>query len=112
MMAKVLLAIPAAFKLAELVAIEEGPISIFSRFRRFVGQLAATDKAKNPEVRTVRTEIADLVNCPFCVGVWASFLLTVLIFIPSTPGDIFLVAMAIAGGQSFLQQQVTRSSDE
>lgn len=109
---RLLLSVLAAFKIAELVVIEEGPFSMFSRFRRFVGQLAAKSSSNRPGVRTVSTELADWVNCPFCVGVWASFLLTVLILIPSVPGDILIIAMGLAGGQSFLQQQSIRKANE
>ena len=93
-------AILATFKLGEIVVIETGPYGIFERFRATVGKSASK---VTPGKRTFVTEFAALIHCPYCVGVWTSLLLVLLIAFRSIPGDVFILFMAIAGGQSLLQ---------
>jgi membrane-associated protease RseP (regulator of RpoE activity) len=104
--ARAILSILAAFKFAELITIEIGPFAIFDRFRSQAGRWASGSRAKHSNIsgfRSASTEFADLVNCPFCVGIWISFVLALLNLFPTFVGDAAIVFLAIAGGQSFLQ---------
>ena len=92
---RIVLAIFISYRVAELIAIDDGPFKIFSRFRRFMGMKSTESSLFH--------EIAILINCPFCIGVWLSALFSILIFFPSNVGDIVLIIGAIAGGQTFLE---------
>lgn len=93
---RIILAILAVYRLSELVALDTGPYDIFDKFRRMLGRKASSGSS------TWKT-LADLVNCPFCCGIWFSIFFTVLILFPTLPGDIFILFLAIAGGQTFLE---------
>jgi len=47
--------------------------------------------------------LAEGITCPFCVGMWLSLPLFALLVWPTYYGDLFLLLMAISGGQAFLQ---------
>ena len=47
--------------------------------------------------------LAEGITCPFCVGIWLSLPLFALLVWPTYYGDLFLLLMAISGGQTFLQ---------
>jgi hypothetical protein len=89
-----------SYRIAELISIDTGPFRIFKRFREFVGRVSSRNMALR--------ELAELVSCPFCIGVWISAVLSLLFFFPSIAGDIFLVVLAIAGGQAFLESMGRR----
>jgi len=104
------LAILAVFRVTELMVYDDGPFGVFLRFRHFLADLSTSSRARNSGIRTVSTELADWVHCPFCVGVWISVVFAVLILIPSIPGDVIILILGLAGGQSFLQQKVSRDA--
>lgn len=95
---RLLLSMFACFRIAQLIALDDGPFNIFSRFRAYLGV-----KASKSEGYTVVKSMADLVNCPYCLGVWASILMTFLVLRPTTPGDLFMLLLSISGAQAFLQ---------
>lgn len=47
--------------------------------------------------------LAEGITCPFCVGIWLSLPLFALLVWSTYYGDLFLLLMAISGGQAFLQ---------
>ena len=88
----------AVFRLARMITLEDGPFGIFKELRGSLGKRAA-DKEREDLVWWM----AELFNCPHCVGVWVTFLVSLLVILPTAVGDIFLTIFAIAGAQSFLQ---------
>lgn len=89
----------AVYRLAELLVLDDGPFEIFDRIRKFFGQQSAIITGPS-----VIKEIALLLSCPFCVAIWLSFIGVFFVFLPSLPGDVFLVIFALAGVQAFLEQ--------
>lgn len=90
-----ILAALAVFRLAELVALDDGPGRVFARLRAWAGC--------HP-VDAVRETLGALVQCPYCVGVWAAAVCAVLVLWPSRVGDIALAALGLAGAQAFLEE--------
>lgn len=90
------LAVFATFRLARLVTRD----TIMEPFRLTVGRWASGSNA-----RSFRWMIAELVNCPYCTGVWVSLVLAYFVAYPNQVADAFLVVLAIAGGQMFLQDR-------
>jgi hypothetical protein len=67
---------------------------MFKKLRAEVGKLAA--------IHSSARGLAKFINCPFCVGVWMSAIVSLLWFFPTVYGDGFLIILGIAGGQAFL----------
>lgn len=93
---KLLLEVLAVYRLAQLVSVDDGPFDVFKRLRAACGQIAYRYK----KMKT----LADLVNCPYCTGVW--FALALALLFQARPW--WLHALAIAGGQAFLQSVSAR----
>ena len=79
----------AVYRLARLITQDEGPFSVFKRLREWA--------AVNSE------GLADLVSCPFCLGVWFAAIVAALVMMPTLAGDAALVWLGLAGVQSLLQ---------
>jgi hypothetical protein len=92
--ARLLLAALAVFRLAQLVALDDGPFRVFARFRAWAGT--------HPN-RVVRENLGALVRCPFCLGVWFAAMGAALVLWPSRIGDAFLLVLGLAGAQAFLE---------
>jgi len=84
---RLVLAALAVYRLAQLIAIDDGPGQVFRRLRG----------------RFVTGGMADLVHCPYCLGVWFAALLAPLVLWPCGVGDVLLIALGVAGAQSWLQ---------
>jgi hypothetical protein len=82
----------AAFRLAHMVALEDGPFDIFAQFRGRIDPLQTTWLGRG-------------VNCPLCVGFWASLFVFVVWFIPIV-GQLLIVWWAIAGAQTVIQKVI------
>jgi len=111
---RLILAVFALYRLARLVALDDGPFFMFKRIRYW-----AKDKAWNEALSikgmthsdyTVNDRhfgkwhnLAEGITCPFCVGIWLSLPLFAMLVWPTYYGDLFLLLMAISGGQAFLQ---------
>jgi len=78
---------------------ERGPFAILERVRAWFGRKAATAHQTG-----LWYEIALLVTCPLCIGVWVSLILALLVFDVS-----FMAVLAwfcVAGIQHFLTRVV------
>lgn len=95
---RIVLAVFVDYRLSELISLDYGPDHIFERFKLWTGRQAASHGNEG-----IWSSIAELVACPFCLGVWFAIPLMFLIVFPSVPGDIFLVFLAITGGQTYLE---------
>lgn len=85
----------ACYRLVNLIVRDEGPFSVFHRFRILTG-VYDYDKQGRPQ-----SAIGRLVSCPYCLGVWVAIPLAVI-------GNglewyTLVYWLAIAGLQSFLQ---------
>lgn len=90
------LAIFANYRLAELVAID----TIFEPLRLSIGK--RVDPMKHDSVWYA----AELVNCPYCLGIWFAFIFALLI----AHGILYVILtwLAIAGAQAFLESVGSR----
>ena len=91
------LALLAVYRLAQLVALDDGPGAVFHRLRSFFGERAA-----GAEMGSFRWSLAELVNCPYCLGVWFSAMIAFALY-PANPVDYVLYVLALAGAQALLQ---------
>lgn len=97
-----ILAILATYRLAQLIAFDDGPFDLIARFREFLGRNAY----RGLWVKT----LADMINCPFCLGIWISLFITLSIRQYSSFLEFFLQWIGIAGGQAFLQELTLHKS--
>lgn len=89
----------AAFRLSELVVIDDGPFNVFFYLRGWANRQPLTP---------LRSFLADLLSCVHCAGIWISFILTFTL--PYTNGIEFIIYfLAIAGLQSILAGKLGRS---
>lgn len=81
----------ACYRMARLVSMD----TITEPVRRWVGRQASSQNKG-------WMFLAELLLCPYCVGLWVGFLLSTLI--ASSFTEWLLLSLAIAGGQSFLEE--------
>jgi hypothetical protein len=84
---RLILAALATYRLAQLVAIDDGPGGVFRRLRAWA----------------VTGFWGGLVHCPYCVQVYAAVACAFLALWPSGVGDLALTICGIAGGAAWLQ---------
>lgn len=91
-----ILAILACYRLSRLIALDEGPGSLLLNIRAAVG---AYEYGPNGQAIT---NLGRGISCPHCVGIWTAAGLALAIF----PLNLWLILywLAIAGGQSLLQE--------
>jgi len=83
---RIVLAVLAVFRLAQLLALDDGPFDVFERLRR-----------------SGHAQWRKLVNCPYCLGVWLSAGVVPLIVWDHPVSDIVLLALGVAGGQALIE---------
>lgn len=94
-----LTAILATYRLARLLPYDDGPFFVFGRIRDYIEQ-----KAMEEGNRLGRwANLYAFVTCPYCCGLYAAFFVAALVFWNNFYGNLFILILAIAGGQSFLQ---------
>jgi len=86
--AKTLLAALAVYRLARLIALEEGPFGVFTAVR------GALDSDQ-------RTWVGRGINCPFCIGFWLAW--GAALWIAPIGVEWAIVSLAVAGLQTWLQ---------
>lgn len=110
---RLLLAIATCYRLARMIATDDGPGFIFKQLQYWVKDKEYLE-AKEAGALTAKGEIEDRwygkwhnlaegLTCPYCAGVWVSLPLFIFVIYPTTISDLFLLLMAINGGQAFLQ---------
>lgn len=107
---RIALAILAAYRLALMIATEDGPADIFYRLRDLMGvyRRITYNALTDEEYSEPSTSVGKLFECPYCLGVWFALAMALLVLRPSWAGDYVLFAFGIAGGQAWLQ---SKSSD-
>lgn len=98
---RLFLVIATCYRISYLIAKENGPLGMFSQFRKKLAIMSADAPSSR-----FKKSLAELFYCPFCIGVWLSALLSVVYFLPSIVSDVLLVIFGIAGSQHFLQSLV------
>lgn len=83
----------AAYRLARLLVVDEGPGDVFQRIR-----MAAGAYSYGPD-GLPETALGRVLNCQHCTGVWAALLLVVLHRLGAT---IVIDVLAVAGLQSVI----------
>lgn len=95
------LAVLATYRLAQMVALDDGPLDVFATLR------GLTAYSHNGKERTglAWESLSKLVNCPYCLGVWFGALTTLLVAFSVRLGfwTGILFWLATAGGQCALQ---------
>lgn len=105
---RLLLAILACYRLARLVAIDDGPGFVFARLRLWAKDREWKERKMNLVAPMDSrwfgpwASLASGLECPFCVGIWLSLALFPLVIRPSRWGDLALTLLAISGGQAIL----------
>lgn len=94
----VLLAILATYRIARMMAYEEGPYGIFTALRLWAGGMDLGPDGQ-PD-----TALGRLVTCPLCIGVYVAAIHAVMVMWPTTWGNLWLIWLGIAGGQTYLQR--------
>jgi hypothetical protein len=102
---RLLLAAVACYRLAQLVALDDGPGDWLLRFRAWAGAYEYGEDGR------ARTSAGRLVGCPYCVGVWIAAALVLLLVWPSVAGDLFLLWWGIAGVQAAMEDSRNDGSE-
>ena len=85
------------FRVAQLIALDKGPLLIFDKLRHRVELYNAT------HMGYWWMSVADGLSCPYCIGFYLSLLCALLVLWPTKVGDWFLLWFGIMGAQAFLQ---------
>ena len=98
---RLILAILTCYRLARMIALDDGPLFIFESLREWA------QSKSNIELNPAGHwhNLNEGLSCPYCVGIWLSLPLLGLLIWHSVYGDWFLILMAISGGQAFIQSQ-------
>jgi hypothetical protein len=93
-------AILACYRLAQLLPDDDGPFFVFTRIRSFVATKAMQENDDLGHWANLDAGI----NCVYCCGLYAAFLVAFLVVWNNYYGNLFLLVMAIAGGQTLTQK--------
>lgn len=99
-----LLAALSCYRLAQLVALDDGPGDVLLHLRERAGAYQY-----GSDGRPARS-IGRLVACPFCLGMWAALPCAALALWPSAVGDAILAVFGIAGAQAAIQGERNANS--
>lgn len=100
---RLIVAILAVYRMAQLFPADDGPLFLFRRIRTFAERKALVDQ-KAGRFLSLWNNINEGVQCAYCVGFYAGILAAVLVAWPTAAGDLFLLWMGLSGGQAFLEK--------
>ena len=86
----------AAFRIAELFTVDDGPFDCFLKLRTWAG---VYDLDKSGQIKS---GLGRLMDCPYCLGAWIALALTLFVLWPPNERT-WIYVLAIAGAQAFLQ---------
>ena len=112
-----ILAVFTLYRLARMLALDDGPFFIFKRVRYWVKDRAWREMEKAGHLSKMTNgkwdiddryfgkwhNLAEGITCPFCIGIWLSLPLFALLLWPTYYGDLFLMLVSLSGAQAFLQ---------
>ncbi len=93
----------AAYRLAQLFSIDDGPMRIFANLRQWARKSAAHEQIRSHGRFGPRQSLAEGLECPYCVGVWMAVFVALCAYVHNPITEVFLDVLAIAGGQALLQ---------
>ena len=93
---RLILAVLTVYRLAELVAIDDGPGSIFLSLRTWLGAYQY-DASGRPARAAGR-----FVSCRYCLGIWFAIVAGAFVMFPNIVTDAGFLIFGIAGAQSAL----------
>lgn len=101
---RLILAILTTYRLARMVAKDDGPLYFFEHIRQVVKEKA--DK----EVYNLGKwhSLYDGITCCYCLGVWVSLPLFLFVIYPTHLSDLFILLTAISGAQAWLWGMVDK----
>jgi hypothetical protein len=99
------------YRVARMMALEDGPAEVFKRWRRFLKQkfgrelttTLETPGGPLPQTYYQPNWVAEGFGCPLCISFWAGWL--VAWYVPgaaSSPAQYCFTALALSGGAVFL----------
>ena len=91
----------AAFRLSEMIVIDNGPFDIFFNFRGWVN--------KPPVNKLIWLTISDAISCVHCIGVWTAGALALLSLLNNPVIDFIIFILAVSGLQSVIAGKLGRS---
>jgi hypothetical protein len=90
-----------------------GPFGVFESIRTYMGKMAARETYSSGVQRHgVAWTLAELSNCPHCMGVWLALLFAPFVICPSRMTDIIIIIFALAGIQTYLTRATSEGSDQ
>lgn len=90
----------ALYRLAQMIAFDNGPMWIFARLREWTDDNAIVEQNRGVN-RGPWQSLNEGVHCPFCIGIW---LMVPLALIPYRGiWRLIINALALAGGQTYLE---------
>jgi hypothetical protein len=98
---KIIMGVFAVFRLARLIAIDDGPFLIFLRLRRKAEELSDAEEVKGI-YEGFWFGIKELLSCIYCQGYWWSLIILILFLLNNPIGDLFIFWNGLAGMQAFL----------
>ncbi len=96
---KLLVVILATYRIAHLFPEDDGPFFIFKRIRQYT---MTKEVAENEEFGRW-ANLNEGIRCIYCMGLYAALLCVLLVLLNNFWANLFLLVMAVAGGQSLLQ---------
>lgn len=97
-----LLAALACYRLAQLIAIDDGPGDVCLRLRSLLGAYRRGADGR-PD-----TSLGRLAACPYCLGMWLALPCAACALWPGITGDLALAVLGLAGAQAALQSVTER----
>jgi len=120
---RLILAILTCYRLARLIAKDDGPFFLFKRIRYWAKDRAyreasfANKVEANEETRKWVINdrhygkwhtLAEGLECTYCAGVWVSIPLFLFVVYPTIATDLFMLLMAVSGAQAWLWGMVDK----
>lgn len=93
-MLEIILAILASYRVARMLALEDGPFDLFTKIRNAVDPNQLTWLGRG-------------LNCPLCLGFWISFVIALLVPCATWQGFV-LNWLGIAGGMTVVHLGASR----
>lgn len=87
----------ACYRLAQLVAFDEGPFRAFHWLRVWLGAYTLDNQGR------AETALGRLISCPYCLGIWIALPLS--LYAIGIQWYTLVWWFAIAGAQAFLQSK-------
>ena len=114
---RLVLACLTCYRLARLIARDDGPFFLFKRVRYWAKDRAWYEAMEVNENNGTEVSdrhygkwhsLAEGLECPYCAGVWLSLPLFLFVIYPMIITDLFMLLMAISGAQAWLWGMVDK----